>query len=344
MPKVPLTVLLSWAWIAYVIEADNAVEATGTEHVGRLFNISLPMWANGLRLISEEGITMGHLQHNARAQCNVGGLERWGWVAIGEQTGTRRTGYGTRRGLNANTVVRPTRAGSYARRLFPQVVEMVEQRWRDRFGPSAVDELRIGLAGRASAMPWSPPEVHPSDGFFTHVVDAHDEPGGDDSLVVLLGQALTACTVEQERGATVSLPLAANFLSVLGEGPQAVKDVPALTGLSKEAVAMAIGYLRRRQLIASGPERTVRLSSKGQDALHAYGDGPQQGDDEVLRAGLSRLVEQTEALTAGLSPPDGGWRARRPYLAQTHRLLANPTGALPRQPMVLHRGGWPDGS
>jgi hypothetical protein len=342
--KVPLTALLSWAWVAYVIEVDNAVEAAGSEHVGRLLNISLPMWANGLRLISEQGITLGQLHHDARAQCNVGGLERWGWIAVGEQTGTRRSGYGTRRGLQADTVVRPTRAGSYARRLFPQMAETVEQRWRQRFGATVVDELRAGLAGRTSAVPWSPPEVHPSDGFFTHVVAEDDELDGDARLVVLLGQGLTAFTIAEECGAAVSLPLAANFLRVLDEEPQAMKDLPVRTGLSKEAAAMALGYLQRRRLIITDPGRIVRLGPKGHDALHAYYDGTFRTEDEALRAVLSRLLEQTEALIAGLNPPEGGWRARRPYVTQTHRLLTNPTGTLPWHPMVLHRGGWPDGS
>ena len=32
------------------------------------------------------------------------------------------------------------------------------------------------------------------------------------------------------------------------------------------------------------------------------------------------------------------------YLAQTEAMLEDPTGTLPHYPMVLHRGGWPDGS
>jgi hypothetical protein len=55
--RVPLTTLLSWGWIAFTIEADNAFEAAGSERVGRLFRISLPMWANGLRFIGADGIT-----------------------------------------------------------------------------------------------------------------------------------------------------------------------------------------------------------------------------------------------------------------------------------------------
>lgn len=53
--------LLSWAWTAYVIEVDNAIEAAGAKQVGGLLKISFPMWANGLRLVPEEGTTLGEL-------------------------------------------------------------------------------------------------------------------------------------------------------------------------------------------------------------------------------------------------------------------------------------------
>ncbi len=36
--------------------------------------------------------------------------------------------------------------------------------------------------------------------------------------------------------------------------------------------------------------------------------------------------------------------AGEPYLAQTAAMLEDPTRMLPHYPMVLHRGGWPDGS
>jgi hypothetical protein len=152
MTEVPLTTLLSWAWVAFTIEVDNAVEAEGADRTGRLFRISIAMWANGLRCIGEDGITVDELRAQARAACNIGGLERWGWITVGD---------------------------------------------------------------------------------------------------------------------------------------------PA---------------------------------------------------DQRLRAGLEAIVSQREVLAEGLRPPGGCWRAAKPYLAQTQRVLADPTAALPWQPMVLHRGGWPDGA
>ena len=82
--QTPLTTLLAWAWVAFTIEIDNAVEATGSEHVGRLFRISLATWANALRFIDEEGVTVDELRARAGAASNIGGLERWGWISVGD--------------------------------------------------------------------------------------------------------------------------------------------------------------------------------------------------------------------------------------------------------------------
>jgi hypothetical protein len=54
-------------------------------------------------------------------------------------------------------------------------------------------------------------------------------------------------------------------------------------------------------------------------------------------------LEHRTTLDAGGTGP-GGWRARNPYLRQTTAVLDDLGAALPHYPMVLHRGGWPDGS
>jgi hypothetical protein len=318
------------------------VEAAGADRVGRLFKISFPMWANALRLVDEEGIAVAELRRRAGAACNVGGLERWGWISVGVEPG-RRPGYGTSRGLRADTVIAPTRAGHYARRLFPESAGMVEQRWRDRFGAEVVDTLREQLTVGMRALPWSPPEVHPSDGFVTHVTGG-EHPPPDAPLVVLLGQRLTQHTVHEESSIPVSLPLAANALRAVDGGQVAVVDLPARTGLSKEAIAMAIGKLKRRHLAAINPDRAISLTAEGLAAFQAYRDNALRWSDSDLRGALEDLLQKTEALAAGLLPPDRCWRSHKPHLSRTARLLADPTANLPSHPMVLHRGGWPDGS
>jgi hypothetical protein len=345
--EVPLATLLSRAWIAFAIEADNTVEAAGSARAGRLFRLSIAMWSNGLRCIGEEGTTVDQLRAQARAACNIGGLERWRWITLGDPGAGRRDGYGTHRRVKGDTVLRPTRAGAYARRLWPQVAADVEQRWRARFGDGAVsslqDALRASALPSAGQMPWSPPEVHPSDGFYTHVISG---PGADDdiSLSGLMGQSLTALTVDHEQGSAVSLPLAADVLRVIGDEVVPIRDLPRLSGVSKEAIAMATGFLGRRKLAELRPGRLITLTARGHAALEDCRARTARRDDQRLRACLETIVSQREALAEGLVPPEGVWRAAKPYLAQTQRMLADPTAALPWQPMVLHRGGWPDGS
>jgi hypothetical protein len=95
-----------------------------------------------------------------------------GWITVGESTGTRRAGYGSKRGIRPDTVMRPTRAGAFARTLWPETIAEVEARWESRFGSPTVAALRNALT--SSELPWSPPEVHPADGFRTHVTSTVD--------------------------------------------------------------------------------------------------------------------------------------------------------------------------
>jgi hypothetical protein len=142
----------------------------------------------------------------------------------------------------------------------------------------------------------------------------------------------------------VSVPLGANFLRVMDGGPARIAGLPALAGVSKEAVAMAAGYLIRARLAEPGPQRSLTLTAAGRAALGDYRARAAGQQDPVLRASLTAVLSQRTALEQGLVPPDGCWRGAKPYLAQTRRMLADPAAALPWQPMVLHRGGWPDGS
>jgi hypothetical protein len=349
--------LLSWAWVALTIETDNAFEAVATDRVRRCTRISLPMWTNGLRHIDPGGVTVDQLRARAAARCNIGGLERWGWISVGDGGDRRRDGYGSHRGVTGATVLRPTRAGEFARRTWPEVIEGVERRWQDRFGATAVDALRSALLAEPAhptALPWSPPEVNPSDGFRTQAVEADGDLRSDADarrvapqdrpLVALLGQTVTRRTLEHEGRAQVSLPLGANVLRVVDEETVRLRDLPALSGISKEAVAMAITYLRGRELARTTPDRGVALTTDGLDALDGYRERGARASGDALRAALDEVLTQTAALSSGLTPPPGCWRAENPYLAQTRRLLGNPTGSLPWQPMVLHRAGWPDGS
>ena len=103
----------------------------------------------------------------------------------------------------------------------------------------------------------------------------------------------------------------------------------------------------------------MRLTPKGRQTLDRYQQvlaavedrwEKRFGPDTIggLRDALQGIVDQRDGdhprLSEGLVPYPEGWRAERPYLASTNRMVTDPTGHLPHHPMVLHRGGWPDGS
>ncbi len=62
-----------------------------------------------------------------------------------------------------------------------------------------------------------------------------------------------------------------------------------------------------------------------------------------LRKAMAGVLDQ-RGLSEGLHPYPDGWRARKRYVEQTNAVIDDPTGRLPHYPMVLHRGGWPDGA
>jgi hypothetical protein len=137
-----------------------------------------------------------------------------------------------------------------------------------------------------------------------------------------------------------------------------MSDLPAATGVSKEATAMAVGCLTKTgYAVLEGPTaatREIRLEAKGQAVrarvpkIHERVEAAWNtrfGEEAVaaLRASLGKVLEHPR-FAEGLRPHADGWRASRPYLARTEALLASPREALPHHPLVLHRGGWPDGS
>jgi hypothetical protein len=65
-------------------------------------------------------------------------------------------------------------------------------------------------------------------------------PSGD--LPALLSRVLLALAIEFERESPLSLAICADVLRVLDEDGVRVRDLPGLSGVSKEAISMAMGY------------------------------------------------------------------------------------------------------
>ena len=267
--------------------------------------------------------------------------------------------------------MRLTAGARRARTVWADVPAVVESRWRSRFGVDAVDALRFALTDLFEMLPHDPPAylpivfptangraepLPPRAPAQTRVPSGKAGPLAD--LPALLSGVLLSFTVDFEAEARIAMPIGANTLRVLRPVPDPepvrVRDLPRLTGVSKEANAMCTGWLERHgcaEVVAdpSGVRgKVVRLTAKGQggQAKHrrllgsteavwraAYGAGPV----ERLAAALAPIVGDgtliSSPMAAGLEPPEGSWRAsvRRP-------------ATLPHYPMVLHRGGYPDGS
>jgi len=113
---------------------------------------------------------------------------------------------------------------------------------------------------------------------------------------------------------------------------------------------MAMGVLGKRGLAITGPApdggrwRVAGLRPKGRYAQNKYRERLGAAESRwqarfgvetlgAVRDALKRLTGDQARLAQGLEPAPGGWRAslRRP-------------ATLPHYPMVLHRGGFPDGS
>jgi methyltransferase (TIGR00027 family) len=360
----PLSALMSQALVAFTIEFDNEAEHSlphrttdhGPSWTGDgAWLVSLVMYENCMRYVTEEPLTVGELEARARTGTNLDGMRRWGYVTI---DGTAEKIHKGSPGPHA--VLRATAAGRRAREVWAPLTGLVEQRWRDRFGADQVGRLRDSLvplvrqldpglpdclpilpAGLLSRIPVLPPRPDPAD------------PAGL-PLPALLARVLLSFAIEYESEAGQSLAAGANVLRVLGEDGTRLRDLPARSGISKEAVSWALGVLTRAGLAIGEPDpaarrgQVARLTPAGQRAQRRYHElagaieqrwrerfGP--GAAGALRAALEPLVTAPDGAPAplfgGLEPYPDNWRAK-----------VRPPVTLPHYPMVLHRGGYPDGS
>jgi DNA-binding MarR family transcriptional regulator len=367
----PLSTLLSQTLVAHTIELDNEFERRLVESGERARVTSVVMWSNFLRFVGD-GIAVGELPDaaglpRARVQSNLGGMERWRYVFVApsrtdDPPVERRDGWGSARNLQANWIVRPAPAGLVARELWPALFGDIERRWSERFGADAVGELRSSLQSIGGGLELDLPEYVPivasGDGMVAGFAPRPRSGGAVPvQLTALLAQALLAYTLDFEHTSELSISLSANFVRIL-EAEMLVRDIPESAGVSKEATSMALTALTKAGHVAvrgsTATTKRARLTAKGREAfergpsVHAEIEAAwvdRFGADGVarLRSALDRVLAHP-GLALGLRPYPTGWRASKPYLARTEALLESPRTALPHYPLVLHRGGWPDGS
>jgi len=358
--RLPLSALLSQALVAYTIEWDNEAEHRlphrTTDHgrspgapAGAPWLTSLVMWANCLRQVPDAGITVAGLRRLARTGTNLDGMRRWGYVTF-----TPDPGPGKR--PRADAVIALTAGGRQARQVRDGLDAEIERRWRERFGTDATGGLRSALSDVVALLDPALPDCLPilGHGLYSRLDPAATPSGADIAglpLWALLSRALLAFATEFEDESGRSLAISANLLRVLTEDGVRRRDVPALAGVSPESLAMAMRPATRNGLVADEPDpagsrlRIIRLTAAGARGQRAYyklaGGIEDRWRDRfgasraaALRGALERLATgDPPPLFGGLVPHPDGWRARVP-----------PPSVLPHYPMMLHRGGYPDGS
>ena len=365
--RLPLTALLSQVLVAFTIEFDNEFEhqmphrttrhGSTADAGGRRgpWLVSMVMWSNCMQYIPEEGIAVRELARRARITdksmrmvlTRMGAW--WGYLVVEPPN------------------VRPKPAGRKAQQVWRPLTATIENRWLGRHGSRLIGELRASLGAAASQIDVGLPDYLP-------VGEPRLEPvaeagRGSDGLAlpVLLSRVLLALALEFDRAADLPIPVSANLVRVLDQEGVRVRDVPGRAGVASEWAENTLGRLGKSGHVVAGPDpavkgeleragevgggrgaRVARLTAKGAAAQRAYREhldvieqhwSARLGRDQLhsLRRVLERLVGDPAAerppLLAGLPPYPDGWRAS----------IAAPR-TLPHYPLVLHRGGFPDGS
>jgi hypothetical protein len=365
----PLPTLLSQALVAWTIEFDNEFEHRVPHRTARYgktpgatfapWLASMAMWSNCMKFVDDEGVTVRELERRSRANALLNGLERWGYVKVAPDPADKRP-----KPPQADLVVRPKIAGRFAQQVWRSIEPEIEKRWEERFGAGEIDRLRKALAAVAGRIDLDLPEFLPIVGYglfsnawkYERRTAEPVEAASNSTVVlsVLLARVLLAFAIEFESGWELSMAICSNVLRVLDETGVRIRDLPQLTGISKEMVAVSTGYLERHgfavlePLPAAGGGKSIRLNEKGLIAQEASRRRLSEieehwklrfGEPAVseLRQALERLVGEPGAVQSplfrGLEPYSEGWRAK-----------ARQPDILPHFPVVSHRGGYPDGS
>ena len=344
--RLPLPTLLSQPLVAYTIEVDHLYETrmphrtaetrhSGEPRTGPLLT-SYAMWTSFLRYVGDGGRSLREIREAASITSKTlhvvtNGMERWGYVTLGPGKGEART-------------VSPTANGLLAAATWAPLPDEVDARWAE-LGTRLRDfPLRHG-----GSFPRFLPIARYEAGLRAEVPDG--EPNGHEHLSVgeLLAQVLLAFTIEYEQESELSLAVSANYLRVLGSEPVPLGALPQATGTSKEAVSFATKFLARNGSAETGTGRNgqVKLTAAGleakerhrrlEDEIESRWRERYGSELEALRGALEPVVGDgtlpSSALAEAVAPPPGTWRAKR-----------EPPQLLPHYPLVLHRGGYPDGS
>lgn len=373
-----LSALISQVLIAFTVELDNEFEQRIPHRTtlmkaacdrGSPWLVSVAMWSNFIRFVDEDGVRAGDFARRA-------GLDRadtarwltrmskwWGFVDVVPNRNAPRTDW----------IVRLTPGGRQAQAAWSELVGVIEERWCECFGCDEIARLRQSVSALVSRFDRTYPGHLSILGYGLFAGRSAQARGSsigvecrsaDEPLPQLLSQALLAFAGEFERESSLALPLSANALRVIPETGVRLADVPLRCGIGKAGIDMSIGLLARQGRVVVVPDpadvrfNLVRLTAEGAEAQRDYHRWlalveehwrTRFGDDVVSRlsdslAALFLPAGGEPRMSRGLRGYPDGWRARRPYAKQTAAFIRDPGRALPHFPVVLHRGGWPDGA
>jgi len=367
--RLPLSALLSQALVAFTIEFDNEAErqiphstsnhgSTGGLHTPWL--VSLAMYANCMQHIGPDGITVSDLIRRARTITNFRGMHRWGYITFkpGAQSKSRKP--------DGTWIVTAKPGGRIAQEVWWPLFDVIENRWCERFGSDDVATLRESLQTIVAQLDPELPDCLPILGYGLRSVpfkgkstakkrvqkETPRDPVSPPStlpLSALLSKVVLAFAREFEAESDVSLAICANVLRLVDKDGARLAELPIASGVSKESIAMAVTFLKGQGYAAiesNNRTRILRLTAKGQMAKAAYLKLVAEIEDRwnkqfgkaisTLYSSLARLAGDSTSsspLFRGLKPYPENWRAK----------VSQPE-TLPYFPMVLHRGGYPDGS
>lgn len=373
---IPLPTLLSHTLVAWTIELDNEFElrmphcTTASLKRGEPLQgpwlVSFAMYVHCMRHVTGAGISQAELERRARVLGPVLGLTRWGYLTV-----TQAPREGKRKADPRAATVRPTAAGLAAQNYWRPLPDEIDARWEERLGPEPLKALRDALvrvvAHTDPVLPDFLPVLHYGAGLLNllpgdeQVPARHQppqplvpEPRPDPTTLPfysLLSRALLAFAREYEREAELSLALGANLVRVLDDSGVPVAALPRMVGVSKEAISNSLTLQKRGYLVVEkvpgGRAKQARLTATGlaaQQQHHALVSEIESRwvkrfgtSVEDLRSALEAIVVSTDLadspLAASYGPPPGTWRAD----------MKTPV-TLPHYPLVLHRGGYPDGA
>ena len=256
--SLPLPTLLSHALVAFTIEFDNEAErgiphyttrhGATTSALPKPWLVSMAMYLNCIPFLDDDGMSARELVRAARAKTNFHGMVRWGYITIKPDLSHSRP-----KPPKADWIVRPTAAGRTAQEIWRPLIDVIEDHWKQRFGSKQVEQLISSLGALERRFELDLPDCLPilTHGLYSNTAkyrtkSAQSAGPIEARLPVLLARALLALALEYESKSELSLAMSANAVRVLDRDDIPVRELPRISGVSKEAVAVALAFLAKR--------------------------------------------------------------------------------------------------